>query len=119
MSFLAQALLTIALAAFALYLFFSLKVREFAVSAAKKHCKKMELQLLDQSVSMQKLRLVKKADHTLQLQRVYYFEFTSTGDERYHGKLTMLGNRLFDIELQAHRLPETHIDNPQNKPPIN
>jgi len=117
MSFFAQTLFTIALAVFALYLFFSLKVRELAVSAAKNHCKKMELQLLDQSVSMQKLRLVKKADHTLQLQRIYIFEFTSTGDERYHGKLTMLGNRLIDIELQAHRMPENYIDDPQNKPP--
>ncbi|HIF54400.1 MAG TPA: DUF3301 domain-containing protein, partial [Methylococcaceae bacterium] len=36
--------------------------------------------------------------------RSYQFEFTSTGEERYHGKVIMLGRQVINIQLDAYRI---------------
>jgi hypothetical protein len=43
----------------------------------------------------------------LQFRRSYQFEFSSTGDRRYQGKLVLEGMNLTTIELEAYRLPDS------------
>ena len=88
------------------YYFSSLKIREIAISSVRKHCQKMQLQLLDQSVSLSKVHFSFSKIHLLTLLRQFNFEFTSTGDERYRGEIFLAGSKVQHIRLQAHRMPD-------------
>ncbi|MGB1239120.1 MAG: DUF3301 domain-containing protein [Pseudomonadales bacterium] len=88
------------------YWFSAQKVRELALATARAHCQKMDLQLLDGSVSLRSLGIKRGRSGTLALVRKYRFEFSSTGAERYNGHLSMLGQKVIDIDLQAHRISE-------------
>ena len=94
----------------ALYFYSSLRIKEFASLAARQHCKQVGVQLLDQSVSVEKVRITAttNANHrrSLAIVRQYSFEFTSTGDERYAGEIIMQGAQITRIQLQAHRIPD-------------
>ncbi|MBT8139505.1 MAG: DUF3301 domain-containing protein [Gammaproteobacteria bacterium] len=108
--FLIKILLIFLAVAAALYFYSALRVRELATVAARKRCTELGVQFLDQSVSANgiALRSSVAASTTSKrtLERRYRFEFTSTGDERYVGLVTMLGNRVSAIELEPHRMPD-------------
>jgi len=80
------------------------KIREIALSIARDECKKLDLQLLDGSVSLKKLRIKRAASGNLALLRHYSFEFSATGAERYQGHIQMLGLKIEDVHLQPHRI---------------
>ncbi|EPJ43240.1 MAG: hypothetical protein OFPI_43690 [Osedax symbiont Rs2] len=80
------------------------KIRELALAAARGECKKLNLQLLDGSVSLKKIRPKRNPTGQLTLRREYQFEFSATGDERYQGKVILLGVMVELIELQPHRI---------------
>jgi hypothetical protein len=82
----------------------SLKHRDFALKTARQSCDKMGLQLLDQSVGLQKLRFKRDDDGQMRLFRRYGFEFSSTGDERYYGEIEMLGRRITRVFHEPHRV---------------
>lgn len=42
---------------------------------------------------------------SLKIRRRYVFEFSSTGEARYQGTITLLGHVLKSLELEAHILP--------------
>ena len=79
-------------------------VKESALRATRNHCKAMDVQFLDDSVVLRGIGFQRDALGTLRLRRSYLFEFTSTGDERYHGCTVMLGRRVQNIQLETHRL---------------
>ncbi len=82
----------------------AMKAREIAYAAAVIHCKKMEVQLLDEYVALNGFWLKRDANGKWVGWRSYQFEFTSTGEERYQGKIVTLGNNVINIELQAYRI---------------
>jgi len=79
-------------------------VREVALKAAKKHCEEMDVQWLDSNVSLRGLWF--KRDHrgSICFWRSYTFEFSSTGEERYSGRVVLVGNRVTSVQLEPHRL---------------
>lgn len=79
-------------------------VRERAVGLAKQHCQQMDVQFLDDTVSLVSLRPRRDKRGNVYLARRYDFEFTATGDQRYRGELTLMGTRLYDITLEPHRI---------------
>lgn len=79
-------------------------VKEMVLNIVRRHCKEMSVQLLDDSVVLRGLWLKRDAHGALKVRRSYEFEFTSTGDERYHGDAVVLGLRLETIQLEPHRL---------------
>ena len=79
-------------------------VKEVALQATRAHCREMQVQLLDESVVMCGLWFRRDAGGSLRVRRSFEFEFTSTGDERYHGCTVTLGPRVESIQLQPHRL---------------
>lgn len=76
--------------------------KAFALVYAAQRCQQLDLQLLDQSIVLHKIRLQRSDNGWLQWRREYGFEFSSTGHERYPGTLTMTGNQLSGIELAPH-----------------
>ena len=82
----------------------AMKAREIAYAAALNHCQKMEVQLLDEYVALNGFWLKRDINGKWQGWRSYQFEFTSTGEERYQGKIVTLGNKVINIELQAYRI---------------
>ena len=77
----------------------SIKTKELASQAAAKACKAMDVQFLDQTVSLETLKTARNAQGRLTLLRLYQFEFSIRGDKRYQGKAKMLGQKLLQIQL--------------------
>ncbi len=96
-------LLAVVIAA-AVYLWRAPSVYGLALRAARQYCRKLELQFLDDSVSLSRLWVKRDRNGMLRLWRVYQFEFTATGGERYRGWVTTLGRTVTGIELQPHRV---------------
>ena len=79
-------------------------VKEIALHITRSHCRAMEVQLLDESVVLRGFWLKRDAQGITRIRRSYVFEFTCTGDERYHGCIVMLGLLMETIQLEPHRL---------------
>ena len=89
------------LAAVGAWWWLSMQAREHAVRAARNACRTFEVQLLDETVALRGLRPLRAADGRLRLRRLYQFEFTRSGGERYRGHVALLGARLMDVHLEA------------------
>lgn len=83
----------------------AIALREYALVAVKKHLRTLNLQLLEDAVAWQGWRL--QGWHVL---RVYQFEFSSMGDERYGGNISLLGYQVCGIELAAYRIPQPEFE---------
>ncbi|SDI62453.1 Protein of unknown function [Pseudomonas panipatensis] len=84
-------------------------IRERALQLAKQHCARQGVELLDENVALRRMRLQRNGSGVLCLAREYAFEFTATGQDRYSGRITMLGQRPGPVELEAFRFqPEAH-----------
>ena len=82
----------------------SMGVRHKALFLAKQYLAEADLELLDESLVVKKLRLRRNATGMMSILRRYEFEFTSTGTERYVGYIEMLGFTQVNIELDAYRI---------------
>ena len=85
----------------------SQKVRETALAATVRHCHDMELQMLDGYIAFSGLSLKRDRRGKIFIARCYDFEFSSTGAERYNGKIHMLGGRVEAIQLEPYRINES------------
>lgn len=82
----------------------ALLVKDRAYNAAQKRCEEMQVQLLDETVYLRRLWFRRNDQGKLALWRAFYFEFTVSGADRYFGRVVMLGARITNVELDAHRL---------------
>ena len=64
----------------------------------------MDVQLLDDTISLVRWRIERDRRGNFALARYYEFEFTVTGDRRYQGQLVLFGTRVRSVELQPHRV---------------
>lgn len=83
----------------------SLKTREVAIGAARAACAAEELMLLDATVAIAGLKLARDDDGRLQLQRVYDFEYSDTGNNRLKGSVVMLGHRVILLNVGLRLAP--------------
>lgn len=98
--------LLLALLAFAALAWFwqdGLRAREQALALGRRACRQVGVQLLDETVVLQRIRLSRTANGGIGLARRYDFEFTVDGDERRQGRILLLSRRLQSIQLD---LPE-------------
>jgi hypothetical protein len=86
------------------YWYHGQKVREIAYNATKAHCQAMQVQMLDDYIAGSSLRLRRDKTGKIQLQRTFVFEFASTGEWRYNGKIIMLGQRVESIMMDPHQI---------------
>ena len=86
------------------YWFNAQKAKEIALGTAKDHCLAMEVQMLDDYVALNGIRLKRDKLRKMQIQRSFLFEFSSTGYERYQGTVLMLGRRVESIYMEPYRI---------------
>ena len=86
------------------YWFNAQKAKEIALRTAKDHCLAMEVQMLDDYVALNSICLKKDKQRKMRVQRSFLFEFSSTGNDRYHGTLLMLGLRVESIYMDPYRI---------------
>jgi hypothetical protein len=78
----------------------ALKAREQARELGHWLCARARVQLLDQTVALQRLGIARGADGWLHLRRRYRFELSTDGLDRHQGSLDM-----FDGQLLGYSLP--------------
>ena len=76
----------------------SLKAREIAVAEARTACDAEGLLLLDDTVTIQRLGFGRD-DGALCVRRIYGFEYSDSGNDRWAGNLVMLGARALVVNL--------------------
>jgi hypothetical protein len=86
----------------------SLKAREGAVRAARAACVADGLLLLDDTVAIANLKLVRDDDGHVKLQRAYDFEYSDTGNNRLKGSVVLLGHRLTLLNVGLRVPPNVH-----------
>lgn len=79
--------------------FDSLKARDAGIEAASAACASENCQLLDDTVAITRVRLVRSDNGRLALRRVYDFEYSDTGDNRRRGSVVMLGHRVVVVNI--------------------
>ncbi len=79
------------------YWFAGAQAREQAVLAARRACERHGLQLLDETVLLERLRPRRGRDGRMRLRREYSFEFGNDGTVRNHGSLVLFGGRVVEM----------------------
>jgi hypothetical protein len=79
------------------------KVKEIALTATRDYCSAMEVQMLDAYIALSNVGFERDALGKMQFRRTFSFEFSSTGYERYAGKIVMLGRKIKGIDMEPYR----------------
>ncbi|HHJ20611.1 MAG TPA: DUF3301 domain-containing protein [Gammaproteobacteria bacterium] len=77
----------------------SMRAKEIALDQGARACQSMGVQFLDETVSISRIGLGRESSGRMNLQRVYNFEFTVSGDRRCLGKVAMQGGEVKAIHL--------------------
>ena len=91
------------LTALILYWLDSIRSKEVATKHASTACKKVLLEFLDETVVIKKVRLRRNTLGRIAIYREYQFEFSSTGEHRYKGRVRLLGQYLIDIDMEPYQ----------------
>ncbi|PPK77798.1 uncharacterized protein DUF3301 [Methylobacter tundripaludum] len=86
-----------------LYWFNGQQVKEVALKAVRANCLNLEVQMLDEYVALSSIRLKRDQAGKMRVRRIFLFEFSSTGNERYNGVCIMLGRRVESIQMEPYR----------------
>lgn len=86
-------------AALALFWHSSLAARELANRIAADTCTNANVQMLDGTVAIHRLRLVRGGDAPLAWQRIYVFDYTEDGFSRRRGFVVLTGDALDSVGL--------------------
>lgn len=78
----------------------SMRAREAALQRGKSMCAQMNVQLLDQTVHLARLRLGRNARGHIRLRRFYVYEFSIDGEDRWYGIVILLGQRLEYLRME-------------------
>lgn len=78
----------------------SMRAHEWAMTVARRACAEHDLQLLDETVVLTRLRLGRDGDGHVAWKRRYGFEFSNEGDNRSNGVVELLGRRVIDLHLE-------------------
>ncbi len=73
------------------------RAHELAIGHARQACQQRQLQFLDQSVALSRMRPGRTRRGSGCFQREYRFEFTSAGEFRDEASVTMLGHTLLNV----------------------
>jgi len=79
----------------------SLRAREQARAASATACRRCGVQLLDDTVALERLWPSKDRAGHWHLERLYFFEFTDTGMERRTGSVLLLGRQVAALQMEG------------------
>src|SRR5713226_3640996 len=77
----------------------SLRARERALAACAHACAERGVQLLDQTVALSRLSLKRNPRGHVRLWRVYAFEYSTDGVDRWRGRATLFGPVVASVEI--------------------
>ena len=77
----------------------TLRARELALHVARDTCQNQQLQLLDGTVTLQRMALRRSQRGRLTLQRTFQFTYSAAGDDRQTGFIIILGNLVEQVGL--------------------
>ncbi|HAK51562.1 MAG TPA: DUF3301 domain-containing protein [Gammaproteobacteria bacterium] len=75
--------------------------KEIAVNAARRECNLCDVQLLDQTVILIKLSASRDENDRWRMWRSYRFEYATDGEDRFLGRVILLGQRVIRIEMET------------------
>lgn len=78
----------------------SLRIRERAREASFRACQSYGMQLLDDTVALDRFWLRWDRNKPIRLERVYLFEFTDTGATRRIGRVIMVGKHVEMLQME-------------------
>ena len=81
----------------------TIKAREIGIQAARDSCRREQVQLLDDTVVCRSLRLARNDMGQATLRRVYDFEYSDSGNDRYRGSVMLLGREVMILDISEHR----------------
>jgi hypothetical protein len=79
----------------------SLRAREFALKVCAVACKRINAQLLDETVALRRLGLARNEEGRAVLRRTFRFEYTLDGAQRLHGSVTLRGRSVETMAIQS------------------
>ena len=88
-----------ALAAAVAFWYSSLAARELANRVAQEACAGAHVQMLDGTVAIHRLRIVRGADAPLAWRRTYVFDYTEDGFSRRRGFVVLTGDTVDSVGL--------------------
>jgi hypothetical protein len=94
-------LILVAIIAVILFWYESLRVRESVTHMCRQICEKCNLQLLDQTVSLISIRIRRSASGYPFLYRVYQFEVSNNGVDRFSGYVAMSGRLVEAVQIDS------------------
>ena len=80
--------------------------KTFAIMQAKKYCRARKLQLLDQTLVFKKLQF-QRFKKQLKLCRIYEFDFSTNGQDRFKGEILLSGFNFVWVILEMDELEIT------------
>lgn len=87
-----------------LYWWSAAGIKEIALEAAKGHCRDADVQLLDQCIVLDRFWFRRDEIGKIRVWRSFIFEFASTGEIRYKGRVILLGRQILAIQLDPYRV---------------
>ena len=110
-------LLPLILLLLAAYLWQSaLRLRERARALGRQLCQRANVQLLDETVALQRVRIERGRNGWLQLLRRYRFELSTDGTDRHSGSLDILGGSVVSYSLPQLEAVTTTVANDVMEP---
>ncbi len=90
---------TLLLAGAFLFWIDGMQARETALGIARQTCERNGFQLLDQTVALRGIGLMRNAAGHLVLRRTYVFDYSTHGGDRRSGFVILAGRRLLNVGL--------------------
>lgn len=89
------------IAALVWFWFDGLKVRETAISVTRAACARRGVQFLDETVALRRLRTARNTHGQLVWRRIYGFEYSLNGVDRYQGTILLHGNTAQMVDIHV------------------
>jgi hypothetical protein len=77
----------------------SLRARDRMLQTCARLCRELKVQFLDETVVLSRIRLARSASGWPEFIRVYSFEFSGTGQDRWQGRATLAGLKVLSVQL--------------------
>jgi hypothetical protein len=87
----------------------NLKAREAANAAIRAACRAEGLLFLDDTVGLQSIRPVRDDEGRVRIRWVYAFEYSDTGHNRRKGRVSLTGDTLSAVEIEAQPAPDGEL----------
>jgi hypothetical protein len=98
--------LILSLSAAIAYWWDTTRCNEIAAQHCRRMCETSAVQLLDSSVSRQRIWVRRNENGRVELCRLYSFEFSGDSQSRHFGYVVLLGRHVAETSMDAWRLPQ-------------